>query len=265
MPYTYDRDFPTGLNDDDKVWRYVNFTKYVDLLERKKQYFVSGYKLMEIDPYEGYFQKSSFLYPERIDEFSKKLFEQKYIHDINETPKFVFVNCWHVNEIESNAMWKMYATLNAGIAIQTTYKKLQKSFHEHHQNVTIRKVRYVDNKKKDITVSWIPHRFSMKGESFSCENELRIFVEGIDNTTRCIASEDGTYYGCDIIPQDERIPIDRDDNGIYVKVDLNDFIEKIYVSPLSEKWFSDLVKTVTKKYGLNQIVEKSDLLDKPSI
>ena len=265
MPYIEDHDFPTHLNDNDKVWRYVNFAKYVDLLERKKQYFVSGSKLMEIDPYEGHFQKTPFLYPERVDDFTKKLFENKDKIDRTEVPKSLFVNCWHINEIESDAMWKIYSTVDMGIAIQTTYKKLKKSFHEHNQGVTIRKVKYVDNKKKNITVSWTPHRFSNKGISFSHENELRIFVEGIDNATKYVTSEDGKYYGCDIIPQEKRTPIDRDDNGIYVKVDLNDFIEKIYVSPLSEKWFFDLIKTITKKYDLTQIVEKSDLLDKPSL
>ena len=264
MPYVSDPNFPTGLTENDRVWRYVNFAKFVDLLERKKQYFVSASKLIEIDPYEGHFQKTSFLHPEQVDEYTRQLFERKDKTERNEIPKSVFVNCWHINEIESNAMWKMYATINAGIAIQTTYKKLQRSFHEHKQSVTIRKVNYVDNKKTNVTVSWIPNRFSMKGKSFSCENELRIFVEGTDNRIECVTSEDGKQYSHRIIPQNEITSIDRDDNGIYVKVDLNDFIERIYVSPLSEDWFLDLVKAITKKYQLFQVVEKSDLLDKPS-
>jgi hypothetical protein len=266
VPYTDDPDFSKELNDDDMVWRYVNFAKYADLLERKKQYFVSGSKLQESDPYEGYFQKIKFANQERLTDKEKQLFDHMDKHERDEKPKSVFINCWHINEIESDAMWKIYATVDAGIAIQTTVKKLKASFHVHPQRVYIRKVHYVDNKKKDTSISWIPHRFSRKGISFSHERELRIFVEGTDNMLECVSSEDGKVYGYQVIPQEQRTPIERNDDGIYVKVDLSDFIEKIYVSPLSKEWFLDLVKAITKKYGLHpDIVEKSDLYSKPPI
>lgn len=266
MPYTEDHDFSKELEGIDKIWRYVNFTKYADLLQRKQQYFVSGSKLQEIDPYEGHFQKSFFLYPERVDEFDKQWLEQKDAKERNEDPKSVFINCWHINEEQSDAMWKIYSRLEEGIAIQTTFEKLKKSFRDHIQRVYARKVRYVDNKKKDTSISWIPHRFSRKGKSFSHENELRMFVEGRDNAMKCVASEDGKNWGWDIVPQEKMIPIDGNENGIYVNVNLSDFIEKVYVSPFSEEWFLDLVKSLTEKYGLNpDIVEKSDLYTNPTI
>ena len=34
------------------------------------------------------------------------------------------VNCWHINEHESAAMWDLYLKSNEGIAIQSTYQKL---------------------------------------------------------------------------------------------------------------------------------------------
>jgi hypothetical protein len=39
--------------------------------------------------------------------------------------------------------------------------------------------------------------------------------------------------------------------GIYVNVDLNTLIEKVYVSPLAEEWYVDLIKSVMEKYNLN--------------
>ena len=48
-------------------------------------------------------------------------------------------------------------------------------------------------------------------------------------------------------------------SGIYVSVSLNTLIEKIYVSPKAPKWFLDLVKSVSKKYGLDKEVIQSNL------
>lgn len=264
MPYWGDPDFSKELVGIDKVWRYINFEKYVDLLERKKQYFVSGSKLQDIDPYEGHFEKLNFLYPERVDELDKQILEQKDKRERYEDPKSVFINCWHINEDESMAMWKLYAGIDNGIAIQTTLEKLKKSFHEHIQRVEIRKVQYIDYKKQNISIPWISWRFSKKGKSFSHENELRVIIEGIEYRCRAVVSEDGRWLGSDIIPQDQQVPIEQNENGIWAKVDLAYFIEKIYVSPLSQDWFLDLVKSITKRYGLDpNIVEKSPLYNKP--
>jgi hypothetical protein len=266
MPYVKNSEFAKDLNDEDIVWRYMDFAKFVDLLDKKEQYFVSGHKLKEIDPYEGHFQEIKYLNEDRLSDWEKTLFKKSDEMKRNEQPKFVFINCWHINnQTESDPMWKLYATQNRGIAIRTTVKKLKRSFHDHFQAVDITKVRYVDNRKKDTMNYGIIHRFSEKGISFEYENELRVFVLGIDNTVKYnVSDEEGTYFAPDIIPVNDRVPIKRDESGIYVKVDLSYFIHDIHVAPLSQKWFFDLVKTITKKYGLNDnIVKKSTLYDEP--
>ena len=50
---------------------------------------------------------------------------------------------------------------------------------------------------------------------------------------------------------------------VYVSVNLKKLIEKVYVSPEAENWFTELVKSVLKKYNLNVEVVKSSLLDTP--
>ena len=58
-------------------------------------------------------------------------------------PKYVAVNCWHENEHESAAMWKLYIKSVEGIAIQSTYSKLKKSF-INDEIIFIGKVKYID-------------------------------------------------------------------------------------------------------------------------
>ena len=41
-----------------------------------------------------------------------------------EVRKWFFVNCWHENDTENVAMWKLYGKGEGAVAIQTTYQKL---------------------------------------------------------------------------------------------------------------------------------------------
>ncbi|HIH94953.1 TPA: hypothetical protein HA338_13355 [Methanosarcina acetivorans] len=52
-------------------------------------------------------------------------------------------------------------------------------------------------------------------------------------------------------------------NGIYVPVSLDILIEKIFVSPKAPKWFLDLVRSISIKYGLDKEVIQSDLYNGP--
>jgi hypothetical protein len=48
--------------------------------------------------------------------------------------------------------------------------------------------------------------------------------------------------------------------GIYVPVDVESLLDKIFVAPLSEDWYVNLVKSVVSKYGISQDkVVKSNL------
>ena len=262
MPYEEDPIFSRELDNEAKIWRYVDFAKFVDLLERSEQYFVRANKLVEIDPYEGYFNEL-MLPCEKKDESYYQVYKKLKEHSRIEDPKLLCISCWHVNQFDSDAMWKLYATRDRGIAIQTTIKNLKMSFRDHPQRIDIAKVKYIDYSKKDITYSNLLDRFSTKGISFEHEHELRLFVLDLNpNDFAEIELEDykKTIINLTKIHGD----VKRDDNGIYVKVDLNHYLENVIVSPLSPEWFVFLVKSIVKKYGLREnVVTKSKLYEKP--
>ena len=51
--------------------------------------------------------------------------------------------------------------------------------------------------------------------------------------------------------------------GRSVKINLNQLIEKIYVSPTSPSWFLELIKSITIQFGITAPVEESSLAKKP--
>jgi hypothetical protein len=235
MPYIDDLDFSNDLNDNDKIWRYINFVKFVSMLESKSLYFLRSDNLLKIDPYEGYFHEMQFHDGyKKYGEIYPKLKEEAREHH----PKFLFVNCWHINPNQSDAMWKIYSKDDNGIAIQSTIGRLKKSFADTSKEIRSGKIRYVDHEKEKLIYKDVFERFLSKPMGYSHENELRLCLHEI---------------------------VDNEHHGLDIRNNLSILIEKIYVSPLSTSWFLDLVKHIYKKYGYDvDQISKSNLYEKPS-
>ena len=269
MPYKEDSVFSKELNDNDKVWRYVDFAKFADLLIRKQLFFVSASILVKIDPYEGYFDEiklGGIEEPTQRDskEYAK-IYEQLKDHTREEHPKFLFVNCWHVNDFDNDAMWKLYATKDWGIAIQTTVKNLKASLESCPRRIDFCRVNYIDHSQKQIIYTNLHDRFSVKGISFKHENELRLFVLDVIPRDDYVSIDDKKYkLEINDLSKNHR-PLAKNENGIYINVNLDHLIEKVYVSPMSDDWFVELVCSIAKNYGINEnLVMKSKLYKKPN-
>lgn len=147
--------------------------------------------------------------------------------------EFTFVNCWHENQFESDAMWLLYSKdVSNAIAIRSTYDKMYLSM-DKNPDIQIGRVNYIDyNKSFSSTNS----TYWYKRMSFSHEREVRAVTIN---------------------------PSFQDKLGIEVPINLNTLIDKIYISPQSGDWFVDIVKDILKRYGLDKEILHSDLSKKP--
>jgi hypothetical protein len=155
----------------------------------------------------------------------------------------MFINCWHANEHESAAMWKLYLKSDEGIAIQSTYRKLKKSIIDD-EKVFIGKVIYIDYEKEGINISSFLSAFVHKRKSFEHENEIR----GLVSRTRDLKTDFST---------------EESENGVLIKVDVETLIEKIHVAPNAPKWFAELVNNVVNSYGYKFEMVQSQLNNDP--
>lgn len=229
------------------IWRYLDLAKYLDLIHNKRLFFVSPIIFKSDDPYEGSFQhknleeRSCWLGTDVLADKRYDLFDGKYEKllrkRILKDERRIVVNCWHINDVESAAMWKIYSSFNKGIAIRSSIKNLSKSFKENEDTIFISKINYGEKlKTQDITL-W--SRFLCKREDFKYENELRI-ISLVTN------------------------PQDLINEGIYIAVDLNMLIDEIIISPDAPEWFFDLIQDMTiNKYKIKKKVTKSKLLSIP--
>lgn len=221
----------------------MDFTKYVYFLDSKSLFF-SRSDLLN-DPYEGATShanlklrpevyKNSDIKPEQFAFFSKFA---EWVR------QWTFINCWHMNEHESAAMWKLYAQTNEAVAIQSTYRRLYECVPD---NVFVGVVNYINYEEQ-----WLPEGntfwpFVHKRKSFEHEREVRAVIQKLPS------DETGIKTG---LPTSE--------HGRLVSINPESLVTCVYISPSAPEWFAELVKKVTKHYGFGFEVNQSLLSKKP--
>lgn len=251
--YNEHKTFLAPKNKNIKVWRYMDFTKFVSLLDKRSLYFCRVGKLG--DPFEGSFTEMDVKARNAsLDEFWKGKIDDEQLAELHrrgstfnkEVIQGMFVNCWHMNKYESAAMWKLYLKSNEGIAIQSTYKRLKESFNNNSKdNVYIGRVKYIDYGSGRIPRDNLFRAILHKRKSFKYEEELRAMVWD-DSILGHITRPDRESYK----------------DGKYIGLDLEVLINKVYLGPGTPEWFDELVRSLLKKYCLSIKVKRSKLDDK---
>lgn len=226
---------PDNLNI--RIWRYLDVSKFIDLIINESLYFPRTDKFDDI--FEGSLPSPSVLARKnQLEEISPNgnIHDSKFWNKIGiESKKKYAISCWQMNDFESAAMWKIYLKTNEGVAIQSTYQKLNLCLNKLDKPVYIGIVNYIDydNDLIDWGNRMVP--FFYKRKSFYHEQELRALIRWAD--------------------------YNLDNGGIKIPIDLSLLIENIYVSPTAPKWFHQLVKDIIKGKDFNIINSRLD--DKP--
>lgn len=237
-------------NKNIKIWRYLDFTKFVSLIDRKALFFARADKFS--DPFEGSYSKANIqLRPTVYKGMTQVAFYEmqeriKYVS--KNIIKFTCINCWNINEYESAAMWKLYLKSDEGVAIQSTFRRLTESFNSYSEmDIYIGEVQYIDYETEWMPEGNVFYPFLYKRKSFEHEHELRAIIQKLP------------------INKDDKINLTQEtfNIGLNIPVNLDTLIEKIYLSPASAAWFTDAVRSVVDKYALNKEIVQSSLTEGP--
>ncbi|MDD4858787.1 MAG: hypothetical protein PHR56_01075 [Dehalococcoidales bacterium] len=244
--------------DDIVIWRYMDFSNFIDIISTSELYFSSIKRLN--DPFEGTYTKinKDLLNKQLRGEITKTPgldfidTEHHKLENIRDTFLFLrksfAVNCWNISEHESAALWKMYCSGLDGIAIQSTVGRLKEALKTESRDIYIGKVKYINYLVDMIPFSGITTPIYYKRKSFQYENELRL------STLMPISSK---------IAETTNHLITKSQEGCRIKIDVNQLITKVYISPTCGKWLKKLVESVTCKYGLIKNIHQSDLNKNP--
>jgi len=223
------------------IWRYLDFTKFVDLLLSSQLFFARSDQFQ--DPFEGVFRLKDY-------ENTKHMLTNQEL-----TKKFYFLNCWHINDNQSDAMWKIFLDTKNGIAIKSTVGALIKSLDASLDDVFISKVYYRDFDK--VTFNELMNEeqnklFGGRGGSLNQFNYKRISFEH---------EKELRLYHIDLpIPHAIKDGIPREPlTHKRIDIALSSLINEIVIAPFADEWFENLVKQIVEKLNYNFEVTKSNL------
>ncbi len=237
-------DFKKPSNLSARIWRYVDFTKFISILETSSLWFSKVDKLG--DPFEA--SLLPYVRPECRLEVGVSLARPEILDVLQrEMSATIAVNCWHMNEYESAAMWRLYTQAGEGIAIQSTFSDFAECLTDCPLFANIGCVTYIDYAAQAFP-RMVPSCFAPvmhKRKSFEHEREVRAVVW----------TRPGSPSGQGQI----------DGDGVAVAVDIERLIRQVYVSPTAPPYVWNLVKAVVQRYGLSVEVVQSDLLRVPLV
>jgi hypothetical protein len=261
----------------------VSLDKLLDLIFTQQLFFAPLSFFVNTDPFEGYLPAASMnalgevfrgvitdvessvrqvedhcaRTQRQLPENAREMLRHK-LDDLKETPKRFFqairqcqvVNCWHANEVESEAMWRLYADNGKAVAIETTVDALRESIEsqESQYRVHIYRVKYLDFLDKTLKPSDCVvdgHTTPLlKRLSYKHENEVRVFIGRVPNNPREAANIN--YWR----PAPVRLG-----------VDVNMLVKRVHISPYASEPFENSVNRICELLGmLSGIVVPSQLL-----
>lgn len=241
-------------NTKSKLWRYMDFSKYVFLLSKRGLFFSSASNFDDVfegakgiiqrkekwDEYYMDFFKSAIKNPppgyicektsEEIDHEAERLLEDLSSSG-EKSRERVFINCWHENFVESEAMWKLYSKdITNAICIQTTYESLYFALGRN-PAISIGRVNYINFSNHYAPIN---DSYWYKRKAFEHEKEVRAIINSREKSC-----------------------------GLIVPIDIDLLLNNIYISPSAPEWFVDVVKEINEKYKVMAPVLQSTLNEKP--
>ena len=243
MPYVT-HSFFEPPPDNTRIWRFMNFHKFVSMVTNSSLYFSRLDQLG--DPFEGLLTKARIQSDEKVydsydsseaSEYGKSVIRWMHL-DPYKQRRTSLANCWHMNDYETELLWSRYSFMDGGVAIQSTFERLRSSLNIPNA-VYIGIMKYMDWETEPTPIGNMMNPIVTKRINYRDERELRAaIVTGFDRRKQT-------------------------QSGINVPVNLIELVESVYISPKSGDWMLKLIKNILKKYDLDLKVKKSGFTEKP--
>jgi hypothetical protein len=230
-----------AVDTDRPIWRYMDFAKFCSLLHRKALFFSRADLLG--DPLEGSFTRAMEIDRERLlrnppEGMTTEMLESVFKHNRGfqkMISRAAYINCWHLDDHESMAMWTGYGN-GYGVALRSTAGRLEEvlpaTFNGtgRDESLWVGPVTYLDYRSETERVS---HENNAYGP-FMCKSTTPYKHE---------AEFRGIFTDIPGAINEASKP------GYFVPVDLQGLITEIVVSPHSQSWFEEVVITTRERFG----------------
>ena len=151
-------------------------------------------------------------------------------------------SCWHEEEVESDALWRLYGTKEEIVALGATVGRLRAAIDGLPERISISRVRYIDFASWVLPPGEVFYPAIYKRHAFAHEREVRIVVQPALGWEALLAEG---------VPG--RLP------GLSIPVDVGTLIDEVWVSPYGGQWLLQAVRALVGSLGLSCAVEFSPL------
>ena len=233
--------------DAAQLWRYMDVGRFLTMLYESVLHFAWPWALG--DPWEGV----PMAYIDEIREHWS--IEVRNTLLTGHIARRTVVSSWHENSRESIAMWKLYTSGAEGVAIQTTVGRLKKVFDGQRNFVRLARVRYGDHADALPVSGWVDIQpLIFKRSCHEHEREVRALIV---HPFELVAPEDGG--------EPVQVPVydPPRGQGLGLRVDLVELVERIVVSPRYPPWAVPALQQMVKRAGLTIQIESSDVSRRP--
>lgn len=283
MPFKQSNQLTSPSDPNNKIWRYMDFTKFLSLLDRSALYFIRADQLSNMDPFEGFFTNANA----QLGNFDSEAIQgawnkfvmdknaEKYERIQNNQMTREIAEQWYKNEIFNNEksfreLVDNDKLLREGLK-SLRYKSYINSWHlQEHESAAM-----WNFYAKDFEGIAIESTYRQLCTSFDICHEFDInigIVKYLDYKTEYIPNT-----GKALLPffhkrksyEHERelraicIDMNKNEIGVYIPVKLDELITRVFVSPTAPSWIHKLLESVLKKFGLEKEVCQSDLSSTP--
>lgn len=237
--------------EDSKIWHFLSLEAFLFVLQKQQLYFrpLSQHR----DQLEGFIPPDA---TDVLEEIWKAClapgFETQRIKLLRDV---LCIHCWHINTVQSAAMWDLYSR-SSGICIQSTVQSLRSSLNITSSAATLHigEIRYLTT-AEGIEGKIVVPGFA-KRKSFEHEHELRAAVMNFPSVIPATTREHGHH----VVPEETPNWLPHAETGMTIPVDVEHLIHAVYISPESPRWVIDVVGKTVKLHGFKSIsVSQSDL------
>jgi len=251
------------LPDSKTIWRYLSLPQFLSILNRSELNFnrISSFD----DEFEGTLPLPNVEALKEQASEHEGMDHERLLSIYKKYNKFTYANCWSIKDRPSSVMWRAYADFKSGIAIKSEYKKVRKTLNNQEKDIWLAPVEYIDH-RTDVIPGKNPYRrYFYKNKLFSEEREFRailgdppvVYPEGYEK-------KEGMDWMA--FSKNEEMPyLDVDNLDEYdlsaakkVKIDVEEVIDQVYLSPASKMWEKDTLEDVISKIGYDLTVEIAD-------
>lgn len=231
------------------MWRYMNFPKFVSLLQTGL--FFSRVDSLG-DSWEGTFPSgTATIFKAAADEIVARgdaawlpEIQGSWTRSYLSARVRTYASCWQLAPRDVWWMWKVYCESEFGVAVQSTYERLDAELPidvHGDRHIMLGCVSYGDYDSAEYVTdpSNIFSAVMSKRDAFADEREVRALCDAGGSSDNSV--------------------------GFFVQVNLNQMLTRIVVSPIAPSWFRGTVEATTRASGCDVAVEDSRLRREPSL